>query len=180
MTPSNLPNTSALLIPWTFTINDIQDEKKKGGWNANIILEDKFTFHSQHRNLIKLLWCYGYLIMLEAEQEFNIVPHTERIWWCFILNGSLKVHCSRWYMEYAAFKKHFRELWITSTVFHLYERESTLIIHLSWLSILSSWITGFGIFIPLRIVALLMLLQNRHFMQSLHRKLRHEFSDSLF
>lgn len=77
MTPWIPPNTSVLLTPWTFTINDIQAEKK--GWNANIILEDKFTFLSQHRNLIKVLWCYGYLITLKAELEFNSVPYTEEL-----------------------------------------------------------------------------------------------------
>lgn len=46
----------------------------KSGRNANAILEDKFTFHSQHCNLIKLSWCYGYLIMPEAQVELNIVP----------------------------------------------------------------------------------------------------------
>ena len=27
--------------------------------------------------------------MLEAELEFNVVPHTEKIWWCFILKKIL-------------------------------------------------------------------------------------------
>lgn len=82
-----------LFIPWTFTVNDTQDEKKKGR-NTSIILEDKFTFQSQCHNWIKVWWCYGYLIMLKAELEFNIFPHTERTSWCFILK-----RCFEWAMQ---------------------------------------------------------------------------------